>query len=318
MGVAVTIESVEFHNYRCLKYVTLRLGPLTALVGPNATGKSTVLRGLEPSFTESQNKEAAWRRDHTHAAYRVVHMKEGRRYRWGYPNGLADAQLLVQETPPYTRQYLHLDVKALRGENLVQAEATLARDGRNVTNVFATLPRRTQTSLARDFCRRVPVFADVDARPSREGRHRLVFQDRWREDLWYEPSEVSDGSMLMLAFSLLQYQTEPPDLITIEEPEHGIHPYLMQQLVEMLRGIATGTIGPRAIQVVLATHSAELLEYLRPEEVRFLSRKDDGSVVIEEAPVNDPDWKRVYDEYQQSLGGLWLSGNLGGVPRSAA
>lgn len=86
----------------------------------------------------------------------------------------------------------------------------------------------------------------------------------------------------------------------------------------MLRGLASGSIGSRKVQIVLATYSAELLEYLQPDEVRFLSRQQDGSVTIEEAPVNDPDWRRVYDEYQQSLGGLWLSGNLGGVPRSAA
>jgi len=92
----------------------------------------------------------------------------------------------------------------------------------------------------------------------------------------------------------------------------------MQQLIALLRGIAEGTVGRRAIQVVLATHSADLLEHPRPEEVRFLSREADGSVTIEEAPIGDPDWKRVYDEYQQSMSALWLSGNLGGVPRSAA
>ena len=69
--------------------------------------------------------------------------------------------------------------------------------------------------------------------------------------------------------------------------------------------------------MVSATHSAELLEHLRPEEVRFCSRHDDGSGLIEEASVDDPGRKTVYDEYQRSLGGLWLSGNVGGVPRSA-
>jgi predicted ATP-dependent endonuclease of OLD family len=40
------IERVRFERYRCLKDLELRLGALTALVGPNATGKSTLLKGL--------------------------------------------------------------------------------------------------------------------------------------------------------------------------------------------------------------------------------------------------------------------------------
>jgi predicted ATPase len=124
--------------------------------------------------------------------------------------------------------------------------------------------------------------------------------------------------MLMLAFSVLPFQSRVGNILTIEEPEHGLHPYLLQQLVELLRGLASGLGGTKPIQVVIATHSAELLEHLRPDEVRFLSRNDDGSVLIEEAPVDDPQWKDVYDEYQRSLGSLWLSGNLGGVPGGAA
>jgi predicted ATPase len=307
------IERVEFKNFRCLKDVSLRLGPLTALVGPNATGKSTVLRGLEPGFVNLSSKET-WLRSAKVYPGRTLTMGDGAVYRHRRAVGEAE----IKETAPFEGWALRLDVNALRSENLVQQQATLASTGANLTNVFATLPRRVQTQVASEFCKLVPVFADVDARPSKDGHHRLCFQDRWREDLWYDPGEVSDGTMLMFAYSLLAHQTEPPDLLTIEEPEHGLHPYLMQQLIALLRGIAEGTIGRRPIQVVLATHSAELLEHLRPEEVRFLSREADGSVTIEEAPVDDPDWKRVYDEYQQSMSALWLSGNLGGVPRSAA
>lgn len=312
----VTIDHVEFHNFRCLRDVSLRLGQLTALVGANATGKSTVLRGMQQHFVGVTPAES-WQRSTADELHRVVSLSDGRRYLQGAsarPRGT-----MLEAVPPYARQHLHLSVDALRGENRVQEETRLAEDGSNLTNMFATLPRRVRDQLAAEFCRFVPVFSDVDARPSlQSGQHRLVFQDRWREKVWYDPQEVSDGTMLMLAFLLLQYQTVSPDLITLEEPERGLHPYLMQQLVTLLRGIASGTIGPRAIQILLATHSAELLEHLQPEEVRFLSRGDDGAVAVEEAPVNDPDWRIVYDEYQRSLGGLWLSGNLGGVPRSAA
>ncbi len=41
------IKRLTVRNYRCLADVTLHLGPLTVLVGPNASGKSTLLNVLE-------------------------------------------------------------------------------------------------------------------------------------------------------------------------------------------------------------------------------------------------------------------------------
>lgn len=121
--------------------------------------------------------------------------------------------------------------------------------------------------------------------------------------------------MLVLAFIVLQYQRPPVDLITIEEPERALHPYLLEEIIGLMRRMTTGEIGKKPVQIVLATHSAELLEYLRPEEVRFLSRSpEDGSVQVNQADTNSPNWKRAYEEYQQSLGGVWLSGSMGGVP----
>lgn len=310
------IKRVHFTGFRSLKDADLRLGPLTALVGPNATGKSTVLAGLKAGFVRADIADF-WRRDVGQSLLRIVSMDDGRVMKQGQEQ---TSRSRLQAEKIYTDQALRLDVAALRRTAQVQPATMLSETGDNLANVLATLPRRVQEVIAREFCRLVPVFADVDVRPiaNAAGHHNIVFQDRWREEVWYEPDAVSDGSMLMLAFAALPHQSSAPDLLTIEEPEHGLHPYLLQQLVELLRGIATGTVGPRPIQVVLATHSAELLEHLRPEEVRFLSRQGDGSVLIEEAPVDDPDWKNVYDEYQHSLGGLWLSGNLGGVPGSAA
>jgi predicted ATP-binding protein involved in virulence len=80
--------------------------------------------------------------------------------------------------------------------------------------------------------------------------------------------------------------------------------------------MAHGELGPKQVQVVMATHSAELLEYARPEEVRFINRSSkDGATTVYEPPVNDPEWRAIFKEYNDSLASMWLSGNLGGVPR---
>ncbi len=160
---------------------------------------------------------------------------------------------------------------------------------------------------------RVAGIADVDVAPSGNGEHRLRFTDRWSRTE-FSPHEVSDGTILMLAFLALRFQPKPPQLITIEEPERGLHPYLLSELVSFLRSL---TEGPSPMQIVVATHSAEFLEHMKPDEVRFLSRSpDDGNVVVKEVDPTDPDWVRVHREFDDSLGSAWLAGGLGGVPSS--
>ena len=70
---------------------------------------------------------------------------------------------------------------------------------------------------------------------------------------------------------------------------------------------------------MLATHSAELLEHVRPEEVRFLNRiPADGSVEVTRIDTTSADWQTTFKEYTESLGSAWLAGGLGGVPGAEA
>jgi predicted ATPase len=313
------IRKVHFKNFRCLRDVELTLEPLTVLVGPNSSGKTSVLEGLRPL---SYDVPDFWRHDLTqHISIEWRYQDDTTRKitfgRSELPNSINAKRRQIQlgSHPTHKVQSLSLDLPTLRSENTLMVASRLNRTGDNLTNVFASLTRQQQSAVAKELCRLVPMFSDVDLQPTMEGRHRLRFQDRWNPDLWLAPKQVSDGTMLLLAFIVLQHQDPTPELITIEEPERALHPYLLDELIQMLRKMSTGEIGKKAVQVVLATHSAELLEYVRPEEVRFLTRShEDGSVRVNQAATDTPNWRRVYETYNQSLGGIWLSGGLGGVP----
>ncbi|WP_225413105.1 AAA family ATPase [Stigmatella hybrida] len=298
------ITSVHFKYFRALRDVSMTLTPLTVLVGPNSSGKTSVLDGLHPKIAQSVSNN--WKQD-PHRDFLI---------QWKYENyGLDGSSDSVFGSAHHQVQLLKLDLEALRSENTLAYAQFLNPTGDNLANVFSTLSRKQQASVANELCRLVPMFSDVDLAPTHSGKHRLRFQDRWNNDLWFAPSQVSDGTMLVLAFILLQYQPKQADLITIEEPERALHPYLLDELIQLLRKMTTGEIGKKPVQFVLATHSAELLEYVRPEEVRFLTRSpEDGSVQVNEAPTGSTNWQRVYKEYRESLGSIWLSGNVGGVP----
>lgn len=306
------LKRVSIQNFRCLRDVELNLEPLTILVGPNATGKSAVLDALNPR--PETNSSDKWQFDNDLKMMRRFEDESGNYICFQTEAG-AHTTREGWDSKSVKYQKLQLDLGGLRQENIAEAAHVLDSTGSNLTNVFSTLTRNQQIALRDEFCRLVPVFGDINVRPVSSGKLRLEFQDRWNESVTYKPAQVSDGTMLVLAYLVLQYQEKPPGIVAIEEPERGLHPYLLERLVNFFRDLATGARGPGPFNIVLATHSPELLNFARPEEVRFLTRKSDtGETVIEEPPVEEEGWEETMQIYLDSLGDAWLSGGLGGVP----
>ncbi|MFB6265311.1 MAG: AAA family ATPase [Bradymonadaceae bacterium] len=306
------LERLEVQNFRCLRDVSLELEPLTILVGPNASGKSTLLDALD-SGTNYRSTADTWQ--HKNKVLEIKRNFVGKNENFLVPSDSSgDSQYEGLRQRDLQYQLLQFDLKALRQSNEVNREFKLRPDGANLSNVFFTLSRDTQIALRDEFCELVPVYDDVDVEPVRSGSLELRFSDRWSE-VEYRPHHVSDGTMLMLSYLLLQYQEDSPDVVAIEEPERGLHPYLLEQLVQFFRSLAEGRRGPEPFRIVLATHSAQLLEYAEAEEIRLLDRDSEtGETVIDKPPVDDPNWEETLETYLDSLGHAWLSGGLGGVP----
>ncbi len=293
------ITKLRIENFRCIRTLEMELTPLTVLVGPNASGKSTVLDALTLGRIPREDVRDGTRDGSIRAENR---------------DGEVD-QCTVSTPRRWVARIHQFELPAMRQANEVRDAPILARDGANLANAFASLPRRTQTQVAERLTTLVDAFADVDVRPQHRGTHRLVFQDRWDPQRWFEPAQVSDGTMLVLAFLVLQHRQRTSPIVCIEEPERGLHPYLIGRVIHLLREITQGEHGA-ATQMVLATQSAELLDHVRPEEVRFLERDDDGGVAVSTAPTDDHAWTNAIAEYENSIGQMWLSGSLGGVPGS--
>jgi predicted ATPase len=307
---APILKSIRFENYRCLRKVTIHFEPLTVLVGGNATGKSSVLRGICEPFTCSSLD--SWMRRRSDITIQHV-VADGRKW-----SSLLrfDGTREFPGPPPFGSQLLQLDLRQLRSSNQLTSATRVDSTGSNLPNTFASLTRRQQTELVERFCAVVPMYRDVAMLPLQSGgHHTLRFQDRWSEDVWYTPDQVSDGTMLVLAYLVLMFQQPQVELVAIEEPERGLHPFLLGELVKFFRAMSRGEVGPKPVQVVLATHSAGLLDHVEPREVRLLSRdRESGEVRVESIDESTPNWRQAYDVYEHSLGGIWLSGGIGGTP----
>ncbi len=94
----------------------------------------------------------------------------------------------------------------------------------------------------------------------------------------FELSQESDGTLRMLGILVALHQGEQRSLVTLEEPELTIHPGALSVLWDEIEAA-----GDRS-QVILTTHSPDLLDMCKVEQLRVVE-KIDGITLID--PVDE-------------------------------
>jgi predicted ATPase len=103
----------------------------------------------------------------------------------------------------------------------------------------------------------------------------LKFTDTFNISHW--ANEVSEGVLYVLALLTIIYQPQPPRLLLLEEPEKGLHPRRIKHILQTYIQIAK----EKEIQLVITTHSPDLVNYFTEYEGRVLIfEKKDGDTSI--------------------------------------
>ena len=89
-------------------------------------------------------------------------------------------------------------------------------------------------------------------------------------------SQASDGLLYVLGYLALLHSPDPPKILLIEEPENGIHPARLGEVIGILRKLVADRPGT---QVILTTHSPYAVSHFDPEEVTHC-RKIGGEVRV--------------------------------------
>jgi hypothetical protein len=74
---------------------------------------------------------------------------------------------------------------------------------------------------------------------------------------------ASDGTLKLLAYLIVLFDPNPPQLVGIEEPENHLHPRLLPQLAEECRSASANT------QLMVTTHSPFFVDSLKPENYGY-------------------------------------------------
>jgi len=135
-------------------------------------------------------------------------------------------------------------------------------------------------------------------RPEDKHRYlRIVYQGGLTVPSWV----VSDGTLRLLALTLLAYVGGPGKIYLIEEPENGIHPQAVETVYQSLSSAYD-------CQIICASHSPVMLSLANPEDILCFAKTPEGAtdVVRGDEHPNLRDWKRGTD-----LGTLFATGVLG-------
>jgi predicted ATPase len=141
-----------------------------------------------------------------------------------------------------------------------------------------------------------------------------------KQGITYWADELSEGTLYFLALLCIINQPNPPKLLLLEEPEKGIHPRRIREVMDFIFRLAE----EKDIQIILTTHNEHVLDDFstRPEAVFVFDKDDEGATYVRNLqkdiiePTNQRNIELGLDpvDLTTNLSENWLYGLLGGVP----
>jgi predicted ATPase len=200
-------------------------------------------------------------------------------------------------------QRLVLSSEAMRRPSPPSRVSGYLADGSNLPQVVhrleASCPDRV-CEWMRHAREALPDLEGIETREREEDRHRYLVL-RYRSGLEAPSWLVSDGTLRLLALTLLAYVPDLSGVYLVEEPENGIHPRAVETVMQSLRSVY-------GAQVLVATHSPVIVSQAELHQILCFGRTLDGAtdIVVGTEHPHLRKWKGAVD-----LGTMLASGVLG-------
>ena len=198
------------------------------------------------------------------------------------------------------------DTARMRTKWSVYDNRYLKEDAANIAPVLLRL-RESHSPYYRRIVETIrlilPFFSDFELEP--DNGHILLAWSERSSDRVFDVSQASDGMLRVIALVtlLLQPEEDLPDVLIMDEPELGLHPYAITVIGGLIASAAMET------QVIVATQSMALIDCFEPEDIVVVERKGRASTFthLEVDALNE--WLEEY-----SLSELWEKNVVGGRP----
>lgn len=150
-------------------------------------------------------------------------------------------------------------------------------DGANAVSVYESLPSHERLALRDELATIVPNIEAIEVLRLADRQTLKFKQSTESGNREFYAKQMSDGTLRAFAI-LLAAQQAKRGMIVIEEPEIAIHLGALQTLVQLLSNRANRT------QIVITTHSADIVDALPVDDIRVVWSQGDASHV---APVSE-------------------------------
>jgi predicted ATPase len=345
LNMVYVIAAVSFRNFKALRSARVELAPFNLLLGPNGSGKTSLIQAILQLRTLARlplpaPASEADMRDRQPELAEIT-------FRFNPPHDgleatlscVAETRCDLLELAPLPRGSGADDWAGLRARLLtarayrldheaIAASAPaypvsgdeLAADGGNLGARLAALRERAPVAYAElhaELLRLFPEYSELVLRPER-GEFALRLADATESSTPVAAYDLSQGTLYVLALLALAFDPAPPSIVCLEELDRGIHPRLLRDVRDILYRLAYpadyGHARP-ATQVIVTTHSPHLLDLFRdhPEEIILTDKV--GRTATFTRLADRADLAELLSE-GGSLGDLWYSGILGGVPET--
>jgi predicted ATPase len=151
-----------------------------------------------------------------------------------------------------------------------------------------------------------PFFDKFKLEPDFLDENRITLE--WIEnefpDLYFNALHLSDGTLRFIALTTLLLQPNLPEVIIIDEPELGLHPFAIKKLAHLIKSASENNC-----QIIISTQSVNLLNNFSPEDVITVDKTDNQSYFRRIEHNELTNWLEDY-----SLGELWTKSVLNGQP----
>lgn len=354
------LQRVSIQNFKSLKDVTLDLQKVNLLIGPNNSGKTNFLKAITAFAKDSGLDEMIFKKLPAEIAFTYIyHFEAKSRFSSQIPSDsmkcsrritveskddvlfidnakpisiafiddLGDTKF-KNETPFLEEFYQHIQVPIyklnpgnVQSSSQYRSEAQLKHDGSNILQFLQFLYSRMPfefEKLVDDFAKITTDFSRIRMPDTQPGMFQLQLYDKF--GLGYSKEDISEGVLYFLMLLCIVYQPVPPKLLLLEEPERGIHPRRIHEIMNFIFQLAE----EKDVQIILTTHNENVLNYFsnRPESVFVFDKNEEGATQVRnlKRDIIEPSHERSRQnglpeiDYTSELGENWMYGILGGVP----
>jgi len=168
-----------------------------------------------------------------------------------------------------------LDNERLRAAHRLGRGESAVFDGSNLARLVAQLqaaPGGLFKSWLEHVQTAIPEIVDIRTILRPEDKHRYLML-KYPGGVEVPQWMLSDGTLRLLALTILAYLPDIHGVYLIEEPEVGVHPTAIETIMQSLSSVYEG-------QVLVTSHSPIVLSLARPDQLLCFQKSEDGTKII--------------------------------------